>query len=322
MAPDEPSKVQILKILDVHDPLPDEVVSIEKLDQTYELLHQATGSDFIGWNFGAQFDLDAIGVVGYLMKHAASFSDFMKQHLRYWKLIGSPLVINVLENNQQLELEFMPDPRWTIAAPYSVNQEIEGIISFLCKALTELTRQPLKPLWIELQRSRPNPCPGSMLPYLSYIRFGAPRYAIGIARQVADTPIYMHNELLLRSLEQYSDKLLAQLEQENDIVRSLKTVLMQHSTDQLLTLEEAAAALNVSARTLQRKLREAQTTFNKVLNELKIEIAKKWLKDDKLSVAEIAFLLGYNEVSSFQRFFKKMTANTPGAFKQQQIDLQ
>ncbi len=69
--------------------------------------------------------------------------------------------------------------------------------------------------------------------------------------------------------------------------------------------------LNYSRRTFQRRLKEAGTTFRKELNLVRYELAKSYLRDQRLQIVEIALLLGYAEHSPFTRAFKEWSGKTP-----------
>ncbi len=81
------------------------------------------------------------------------------------------------------------------------------------------------------------------------------------------------------------------------------------------TLEKAAAALAVSPRSLQRKLADAQLSFQTVLDAVRKDLARVYLRDPALSALDVALLLGYAEQSSFTRAFKTWFATTPSAWR-------
>ena len=76
-----------------------------------------------------------------------------------------------------------------------------------------------------------------------------------------------------------------------------------------------SSKLAISNRTLQRHLRQEGTTFQKVLDELREELARHYLSTSSYSSAEIAFLLGYEEPNSFFRAFRSWTGQTPEAVR-------
>jgi AraC-like DNA-binding protein len=70
-----------------------------------------------------------------------------------------------------------------------------------------------------------------------------------------------------------------------------------------------------SARTLRRRLADADTSFQRVVDELRRELAASYLGDPGIKTAEVAFLLGFAEVSTFHRAFRRWTGTTPVAFR-------
>jgi len=125
-----------------------------------------------------------------------------------------------------------------------------------------------------------------------------------------DAQLPTTNAVLLRVNEQVLTDYLARLE------RSEVTVQVQAKLIQLLPsgkVEEGfiARALNLSLRSLQRKLEERGVTFRKLLDDTRQQLAEQYLKDSTLSVSEIAYLLGFAEVSSFSRAFKRWTGRAP-----------
>ena len=81
------------------------------------------------------------------------------------------------------------------------------------------------------------------------------------------------------------------------------------------SLTRIADDLRVAPRTLQRKLQEAGLSFQQVLDGTRHELALDYLRSDHLSIAEVAFMLGYREQSSFNHAFKGWTGVNPGAYR-------
>jgi AraC-like DNA-binding protein len=82
-------------------------------------------------------------------------------------------------------------------------------------------------------------------------------------------------------------------------------------------VDEIARRLGVSQRTLARRLSMEQMSFSAVLERLKIDLADRYLADDGLSISQVAWLLGYQEVSSFTHAFKRWTSKTPRQVRSQ-----
>ena len=78
------------------------------------------------------------------------------------------------------------------------------------------------------------------------------------------------------------------------------------------TASEVARRLGMSSRTLSRKLGEEDTSFVEILDQLRAALAKRYLHDKTLPISEIAWLLGYREISSLTHAFKRWTGTSPG----------
>jgi AraC-like DNA-binding protein len=81
------------------------------------------------------------------------------------------------------------------------------------------------------------------------------------------------------------------------------------------SIDSVAGDMNVSRRTLQRRLKARDTNFQQLLQEVKSSLARKYLQDDSLSIIEIGFLLGYGDPSSFSAAFKLWCGSTPTEFR-------
>lgn len=82
-----------------------------------------------------------------------------------------------------------------------------------------------------------------------------------------------------------------------------------------ITLEEVASELNLSGRSLRRKLRQEGSSFTEIRDETRLTIAKNYLTESSISIDEIAFVLGYVEPSNFRHAFKKWTGHAPGIYR-------
>jgi AraC-like DNA-binding protein len=100
------------------------------------------------------------------------------------------------------------------------------------------------------------------------------------------------------------------------IKRTLTEVLPGGSTN----IEDMAKRLNVSKRSLQRRLGEEGTSFQELLNETRYDMSHRYLKDSGLSVPEISYLLGFRDTSSFFRAFHGWTGMTPGDYRSSDVE--
>ena len=86
-----------------------------------------------------------------------------------------------------------------------------------------------------------------------------------------------------------------------------------------VTLAEAARALHLSERTLQRRLDEAGTRFTELVDEVRKDMALRYVRDPRLALGEVAYLLGFAEPSPFHRAFRRWTGRTPLAVRREAV---
>lgn len=125
------------------------------------------------------------------------------------------------------------------------------------------------------------------------------------------------DQTIFTTLEKQAQKLLEDQRQshQEDICLRLRDVILEVLPQQNESIEVVAKNLGMSPRTLQRKLRERATSYQQILNELRMELACNYLRYSNLAIREIAFMLGYQEQSSFHHAFKDWTGYTPRSFR-------
>jgi AraC-like DNA-binding protein len=84
------------------------------------------------------------------------------------------------------------------------------------------------------------------------------------------------------------------------------------------TLEAIAEAMHMSSRTLQRRLEQDGTGFSEVLDRVRERLARQWLRDAELLLTEVGYKLGFSDLATFSRAFKRWTGIPPGTWRQSQ----
>ena len=121
------------------------------------------------------------------------------------------------------------------------------------------------------------------------------------------------NKLLISHCDQ---ALSARSAKRNSFESSVENVIAVHLPHGKARAREIARKLGVSQRTLARRLSSEGLTFASVLQRLKSDLAKRHLADETLSISEIAWLVGYQDVSAFTHAFKRWTGKAPSAIRQ------
>lgn len=122
--------------------------------------------------------------------------------------------------------------------------------------------------------------------------------------------------IMYRQLTEQAEKYLRSLYQQDDIAGQLRRRLADLMACGEANADAACRALKLSRRTLQRRLKAEKTSFQKVLTEVRAELAVNYLRDARLKSLEIAMLLGYSNISSFTTAFKSWYNMPPAQYRQ------
>jgi AraC-like DNA-binding protein len=147
------------------------------------------------------------------------------------------------------------------------------------------------------------------------VRFDARTLMVQLPADALALPINTRDPHLMALLEQQAEALLRVLPQPDALMSALQKAIVDALQDGEPDFELIAARLQVPSRSLYRRLQERGLTFKGVLNDTRLQLARGYLADAKLSLPDIALLLGYSEQSAFTRAFKSWCGDTPLRFR-------
>lgn len=167
-----------------------------------------------------------------------------------------------------------------------------------------------------------HPAPKNITLYEQYfsckVRFSQPVSQIIVPLQELAKPFHQGDQTLQHLLLQQAHALLDKLPNSTQLDHRLQQAILTGLQKNLYQIESIAKQLNMSVRQLQRHLQQQGTTYQQRMQEVRHLLAEQYLKNQHLSLQEIALLLSYSEQSAFQRAFKKWTGMTPQQWRQQQ----
>jgi AraC-like DNA-binding protein len=180
----------------------------------------------------------------------------------------------------------------------------------LARMATRVTIHPLKVI---------SPSPPS--PATDYTEFFGVEVTTGknpsVIFSVADAkrPFLTSNHAMWKFFEPELQRRLSELDSSATMSERVRASLLELLPSGSTTIDSVADKLRISTRTLQRRLKEEGDSFQSALNQTREKLALHYLKNPKLSGAEISFLLGYEEPGSFFRAFQSWTGQPPGSFR-------
>jgi AraC-like DNA-binding protein len=141
------------------------------------------------------------------------------------------------------------------------------------------------------------------------LRFGMPMNAVVFRRERLDVPLRLANPSLQAAYAIHAEEELRRLEHEKSLSSRVRAVLVSQLRTGKIGLQEVARSLALSPATLRRKLASEGTTLSELLNDVRRDLALKYLSDPSLALTEVAFLLGFSHVPAFYRAFQRWHPN-------------
>jgi AraC-like DNA-binding protein len=172
----------------------------------------------------------------------------------------------------------------------------------------------LKPKTVTFVHAEP-PC-ASEYPALfkAPVHFSAARDSMTLYLADVDRHLIGANPQLARLNDQVMIEYLSKLDKDN-IIDRVAAVIIDMLPSGGVTDEKVAGKLNMSRRSLQRRLKGVGTTFRRIMEGVRKDLAGTYVRDLDVELVEIAFLLGFSDQSAFSRAFKRWTGITPSEFR-------
>jgi AraC-like DNA-binding protein len=151
--------------------------------------------------------------------------------------------------------------------------------------------------------------------------FGAPVLfrcmgnAMVIEREFCDRQVPTADRRQYPILEDYLERQLENRPTENRFVISVQAAIGNAMKDGEPKVADVAAAIGVSVRTLQRRLSESDVDYRALVDDTRRDLALRYLRDRRHTPSDVAYLLGYSELSAFSRAFRRWTGSTPSDYR-------
>jgi AraC-like DNA-binding protein len=230
----------------------------------------------------------------------------------------------VLNDGAELSLEISGDCAmlahrlsYASGVPRQISEYVLGCVLVVFRQATGLDWRPLE---VRFPHQEPADTSEHRRLFRAPLRFGCYRSELVIPRNLLDAPLLRADPALQSLVEMQVKGLMKNVPRAEAAIDSIRRLLGEELCDGEPTLGLLAARLHMSARTLHRRLSTENTTFRRVVSEVRRELAERHLREGKLAVAEIAFLLGFSEASAFHRAFKRWTGLSPHAYRRVHTD--
>ncbi len=251
-----------------------------------------------------------LGALGYAWLSSSSLRTGLGRVARYWRLLGEKTAARLEDTPAGLKTVFESGRTDPLVGPIAADFAMSLLVS-MCRMNYGAE---LRPVAVTLKRSKPDGWQIYQDHYGCPIQFTTGEDSFTLTRGDVDKPLPSSNRQIATTLDTILAQQLAQLDKTNVVARCRASLLEQLSSGEL-SEEEMAQQLNMSRRTLQRKLADAETTYQQLVDETRRELALRYIENPHHSITDITFMLGFSQQSAFTRAFRRWTGAPPSEYR-------
>ena len=272
---------------------------------------RATGDEFFGLHFGERFDPKDLGALTYVVVNSPTVSAACHNIERYLHIHnnGANVAFTVEGGRGYL--------RYSVArgSAQPKRQQNEYSMALIVKTFRLVAGSHWRPSEIQFAHHEPADTADHRRVFDCPVTFGAAANALVVEHDFVERLIPAADEKLYRVLKQHAERILNEVPRENDFPGAVRQAIAELIAQGEPKRERVAEKLGMSARTLERRLKEHGVAYRDLVNGMRRQFALDYLRDRERTVTEVAFLLGYSEVSPFNRAFKRWTGSTPMEYR-------
>lgn len=258
---------------------------------------------------GQRINIESYGRFGFALMSCANLRESTVLLTRYGNLFFRPSwKSQQLDDGLLLSLELISGT--------AIQQQIIAELCFsqLSTIGNMLTRSRIEGAEVYFKFSKPDHADSYRSMLKAKVRFDADHNELFLPGHVLEMPVARSNRSENVTFQQQCEEMIRSLDRVDETTTVVRNLLIQ-SAGNFLNISKMASRLNLSERTLRRRLADEATSFRSILDEIRDLLAKEYLVKTQLTVAEIAHLLNYTETVNFRRAFVRLNRIPPAEYR-------
>lgn len=295
---------------------PDIELPKKKYAELLELVGRKSNSS-IGLTMGCNVEATDVGVWGHAMAAARDVAQMLDVMTRYLYVYAQSNNFRVDTATDRVVISYQS----TIPKPASRQQDVEFALSGVLAFLRKLTGFNIIPVYLDFEHQRPAYSRLHSQFFKCKVRFEKRGNRIHLNKNVLDFPILSADQSLFRALKTNLASQLIVRSDEDDLVTKVNHLISVTLGEKGPDIKEIAGTLGMSHRTLQRKLADQGCVFGDMADSIRKTIAMEYVEHSNYSLTDIALMVGYSELSSLSRSFKRWVGKTPQQVRDSQATI-
>lgn len=313
-ADDAVSTDELLEIVGLTSLAPDPMRARPVPDEAaYAMLERATGHGDHGlpMRYGDGLEPGMVGALGHAMATASTVGDALTRLARYVLVISDTLEyeLRAVDGGAEFHLLGRTGPR------RGTQLANECAVAAITSVLRQIAGSPVRPASVTFRHAPPPTTADHERWFGCRVHFEAPATSLRFSGRTLATRTRLGDAGLSAYLLAQLDDLHAE-QSERSVVLRVRAAVADTLCDGVPSKTDIARRLGMSERTLHRRLAEHDETFQAVVDQVRLDVARSLLTDGNRPLGEVAYFTGFSAQSGFTRAFKRWTGQTPLAYRQ------
>ncbi|EDY85464.1 transcriptional regulator, AraC family, putative [gamma proteobacterium HTCC5015] len=299
---------------DLNDPFAG--ISLEKLDDMLCLFRDESGNDSFFLELGAYIRFESLGVIGQLIATATSTRQALEQYNEFKDIIHPFAEFSIREEDGQTIIAYAGDEDWPISKSARYEEIFMTSLVTIGRfmhgdkyQITEASFRHAEPDYIE-QYERIFQAP---------VLFNQSECHIRVPSEVMNSSLSGASPQFNQSFAEKAQVLLSRLPSDSSLAAEVVQAIESKIGYAVFSMQDIAGELNMTQRTLQRRLKEEGTSYAQLRDSVRFRFAEEYLRDSSMDMATIAANLGFSEPANFYAAFKRWQGMSPGEYRKRFI---
>ena len=275
---------------------------------------QITGDPAVGLHAGLVVDPERMGLVGHVFFNCDTLGEAVTQYVRLHSLINESVTLSFEQVGDEAILTWQPDE-----PDHYCRQDMDRTLAAVLSRTRHFIHPDIHAEWAEIAHARPSYADEYQTLLGGPVQFGCPCTRLAFDSRHLSHQIPRRNPYVYSAVLKQVNSILARLQPRRSFSRKVRRLISRQMATDRIDADSLARQCHMSRQTLYRKLKREGLSFHELVEDIRKDKALRYVANDHYALGEIAFLLGFSELSAFSRAFKRWTGTAPAQYRARQL---
>jgi AraC-like DNA-binding protein len=274
----------------------DNRLSLRLVHRAWELAAARSGDPAFGLHAGERAGLGTFEALDYALWASATLEEVIDRLARFYRVIGDDLATTLVRTGDSAHLRHV--------SRHELRDRAETRLAIFASRARELCGRSFRNQEVRFTHPAPADAGPHRALFRCPVRFGCATTELVFPANQLQLPVRTSKPGLATVLDRHLHELLARLPKESTFRARIDDVIARMLHVGRPSLTKTARALHMAPRTLQRQLHRLGVTHRQIVDDVRRNLAERYLATRRLSISEVAFMLGFNDASGFRRAYR------------------